>query len=143
MEGIVRDWSRWQNSPDPEPFATFVKILEELSPPDLGTLAPGELTRIHADPRQIPTISHRYGEVPILFASAGVKRVISIAYLMVWAWQEHQVAAGLTKRRTEQRMVVLVDEIEAHLHPRWQRQLLPALTSVVERLSPDIGCRSS
>ena len=139
MEGMVRDWSRWQNSPNPEPFQTFVRILQDLSPPDLGTLLPGELTRVHADPRQIPTIRHEYGEVPILFASAGVKRIIAMAYLMVWAWQEHQVSAELMKRKTEQRMVVLVDEIEAHLHPRWQRRLLPALSSVVGRLSPDVS----
>ena len=62
-----------------------------------------------------------------------------MAYLMVWAWQEHQVSAGLMKRRTEQRMVVLVDEVEAHLHPRWQRQLLRLWSSAVERLSPDIS----
>ena len=139
MEGIVRDWSRWQNSPNPEPFRTFVTILKDLSPPDLGTLAPGKLTRVHADPREIPTIRHEYGEVPILFASAGVKRIITMAYLMVWAWQEHQVSAELMKSKTEQRMVVLMDEIEAHLHPRWQRQLLPALSAVVAHLSPDIS----
>ena len=138
MEGIVRDWSRWQNSPNPESYEKFVKILEDLSPPDLGTLVPGELTRIHGDPREIPTVRHRYGEVPILIASAGVKRIIAIAYLMVWAWEEHQVAARQMKRRTERRMVVMVDEVEAHLHPRWQRQVLPALTSVVGRLSPDL-----
>ena len=139
MEGIVRDWSRWQNSPNPESFEMFVDILRDLSPPDLGVLVPGALTRVYGDPREIPTIRHRYGEVPILFASAGVKRVVAIAYLMVWAWQEHQVAAGLTKTRTEQRMVVLIDEVEAHLHPRWQRQVLGALTSAVSRLSPEVG----
>lgn len=139
MEGIVRDWSRWQNSPNPEPYSKFVKILQDLSPPDLGTLEPGELTRIHGDSREIPTIRHQYGEVPILLASAGVKRIIAIAYLMVWVWQEHQVAAQQMKRRTEQRMVVMVDEVEAHLHPRWQRQVLTALISTVKRLSPELG----
>ena len=139
MEGVVRDWSRWQNNPNPEVFQKFVEILRDLSPPDLGTLVPGQLTRVHGDPREMPTIRHRYGEVPIVFASAGVKRIIAIAYLMVWAWQEHQVAAGLMKRRAEQRMVVLIDEVEAHLHPRWQRQVLAALTSTVRRLSSDIG----
>ena len=139
MEGVVRDWSRWQNNPNPEVFQKFVEILRDLSPPDLGTLAPGQLTRVHGDPREMPTIRHLYGEVPIVFASAGVKRIIAIAYLMVWAWQEHQVAAGLMKRRPEQRMVVLIDEVEAHLHPRWQRQVLTALTSTVSRLSSHIG----
>ena len=139
MEGIVRDWSRWQNSPNPEAFQKFVKILQDLSPPELGALVPGHLTRVHGDPREMPTIRHRYGEVPIVFASAGVKRIIAIAYLMVWAWQEHQIAAGLMKRRAEQRMVVLIDEVEAHLHPRWQRQVLAALISTVGRLSSDVG----
>ncbi len=35
----------------------------------------------------------------------------------------------------QRRMVVLVDEMEAHLHPRWQRSLLPALTELGQLLA--------
>jgi len=33
---------------------------------------------------------------------------------------------------------MLVDEMEAHLHPRWQRQIIPGLMGVVLILSKDI-----
>jgi predicted ATP-binding protein involved in virulence len=35
-------------------------------------------------------------------------------------------------------MVVLVDEMEAHLHPRWQRAVLPALMSIAEMLAVEL-----
>lgn len=139
IEGIVRDWGRWQRNPDTWLFSTFVEILEKLSPPDLGPMSPGELRRIPNDLRDIPTIRHVYGETPILFASAGVKRVLALTYLMVWAWQEHKVSSELSMKAPESRMVILVDEIEAHLHPKWQRQLLPAVVDAVGVLATDLS----
>jgi hypothetical protein len=35
-------------------------------------------------------------------------------------------------------MMVIVDELEAHLHPKWQRIVLPALMSVGDLLSSDL-----
>ena len=139
IEGIVRDWGRWQREPESWSFQTFVTILKTLSPPDLGELIPGELTRVPNDLRDIPTIMHAYGETPILFASAGVKRILALTYLMVWAWQEHRVAARLSKRHPETSMVVLIDELEAHLHPKWQRGVLPAIVAAVGHLASDLS----
>ncbi|MBI3796337.1 MAG: AAA family ATPase [Deltaproteobacteria bacterium] len=56
IEGLVRDWIRWQSNPSKSPFETFTKVLAHLSPPDLGRLEPGEPVRIPDDPRDIPTI---------------------------------------------------------------------------------------
>jgi hypothetical protein len=36
-------------------------------------------------------------------------------------------------------MMVIVDELEAHLHPKWQRIVLPALMSVGDLLSGDLA----
>ena len=87
--GLLRDWITWQNKPERYPFATFANVLELLSPPksDLGTLRPGEPTRLPYDAREIPTIRHSYGEVPIIHTSAGVQRIVALAYLIVWAWK--------------------------------------------------------
>jgi AAA domain, putative AbiEii toxin, Type IV TA system len=38
----------------------------------------------------------------------------------------------------QRRMVVLVDELEAHLHPKWQRSFLPALMELSEVLAPTL-----
>jgi hypothetical protein len=100
-------------------------------------LRAGQPVRISLDDaRDIPTIAFPYGEVPIVHASAGVKRVVALAYLLVWAFEEHLKACELLNRRPELSIIFLVDEIEAHLHPRWQRVVLPAMLDVVKELTP-------
>jgi len=138
IEGLIRDWVRWQSNPERHPFDTFKKVLHRLSPPDLGTLEPGEPRRLPHDPRDIPTLKHPYGEVPIVYASAGVRRIVTLAYLIVWAWNEHKIFSDLAHRHPQRRMVVLIDEMEAHLHPQWQRAVLPALLDIREVLASDL-----
>ncbi|MHC4620715.1 MAG: AAA family ATPase [Planctomycetota bacterium] len=136
--GILRDWITWQHSEDPQVFNGFCKVLTRLSPPDLGVLQPGRPTRLLHDAREIPTIKHSYGTVPIVHASAGVKRIIAIAYLLVWAWEEHKTQSRLSRKPVQRRMVVLIDELEAHLHPQWQRLILPALADVCDELDAEL-----
>jgi hypothetical protein len=141
INGLLQDWVQWQSRPDKYPFHTLVKVLERLSPPeegDLGVLKPGEPVRLPYDAREIPTIEHPYGTVPIIYASAGVQRIITLAYLIVWAWEEHKIQSKLIRREPQKRMVILVDELEAHLHPQWQRRILPALLDVSDDLAADL-----
>lgn len=138
IEGLIRDWVRWQNNPLKSPFETFKKVLAHLSPPDLGILEPGEAVRVLGDSREIPTIKHPYGVTPIIHSSAGVRRIVTLAYLVVWAWTEHVITAELARTAPQSRIVVLVDEMEAHLHPRWQRAVLPALMSIQGMLSSEL-----
>jgi predicted ATP-binding protein involved in virulence len=35
-------------------------------------------------------------------------------------------------------MIILIDEIEAHLHPKWQRTILPALLEIQKYLSNEL-----
>lgn len=141
INGLLQDWIQWQSRPDKYPFDTLVKVLERLSPPeqgDLGILKPGEPVRLPYDAREIPTIEHPYGTVPIIHASAGVQRIITMAYLIVWAYEEHKIQSKLIRREPQKRMVILVDELEAHLHPQWQRAILPALLDVRDELASDL-----
>jgi hypothetical protein len=138
--GLIADWIHWQNSPEKEPFETFRRVLKRLSPPelvtgDIGILEPGKPTRISRDSRWIPTIKHAYGEIPLVYASAGVQRIVALAYLIVWAWEEHKAQSKLIRQSPKRKMVILVDEIEAHLHPQWQRKILTALLEVQEDLA--------
>lgn len=135
IEGLLRDWITWQSRPEKHPFEIFRKVLYRLSPPDLGPLEPGEPRRLPYEHRDIPTLKHPYGEVPIIHASAGVRRIVTLAYLIVWAWNEHRIASELSRVEPQRRMVILVDEMEAHLHPLWQRTVLPALLDVGKELS--------
>jgi hypothetical protein len=114
INGLLRDWITWQNSPKKYPFQVFKKVLERLSPPtqsDLGLLVPGNPVRLPNEAKEIPTLKHPYGEVPIVHAAAGVRRIITLAYLIVWAWEEHKVQSELIRKKPETRMVIVIDEI--------------------------------
>ena len=73
----------------------------------------------------------------MLHASSGIRRIISLAYLLVWSWQEHLKAAELLCENTTGQIVFLIDEVEAHLHPRWQRVIVSSLLNVTQVLAPD------
>jgi hypothetical protein len=142
--GLIYDWVLWQSNPGDHPFETLEKVLRRLSPPDLeqgdlGPLEPGKPTRIPGgESRLIPTIKHAYGEEPLVYASAAVRRIVALAYLIVWTWEEHKAQAKISREEPQNRLVILIDEIEAHLHPLWQRVILPALLVVQEDLGEDI-----
>ncbi|MFP5261215.1 MAG: AAA family ATPase [Blastocatellia bacterium] len=142
IEGLLRDWVRWQITPDKSPFEVFKRVLRRLSPPDMGVLEPAESRRIPGERREIPHLKHPYGEVPILVESAGVRRIITLAYLIVWAWTEHKIASELAHQEPQSRMVILIDEMEAHLHPKSQRAVLPALLDVKDELSSKLQIQS-
>ena len=138
IEGLIRDWVTWQLSIDKRPFTMLTQLLEHLSPDDIGPLEPSDPIRIPGDPRNIPTIKHIYGEVPVLFTSAGIQRILLLAYLIIWSWQEHLLASEQSGITPQRKMVIIVDELEAHLHPKWQRLVLPALMSIGKLLSEEL-----
>ena len=140
LEGLIRDWVKWQQRPDLYPaYSTFQAVLHRVFPPDLGPLRIGNPVRVPNDSREIPTLVHPYGRVPILFESAGIRRIITLAYLLVWAWEEHKILAKHQGRPEERQMIVLVDEAEAHLHPKWQRVILPALLGIGNDLHQEMA----
>ncbi|WP_010106718.1 AAA family ATPase [Verminephrobacter aporrectodeae] len=133
--GLIRDWASWQK----ENGATFKHlraVLDALSPSPEEKLTPGALTRISLDDvRDMPTIPLPYGvDVPMVHASSGMRRIIALAYFLVWCWEEHQQAAKLLTEVPTKQIVFLIDEVESHLHPKWQRRIIPALLNVVESL---------
>ena len=137
-EGLIRDWVSWQRQGS-EAFAQLETVLKALSPGEDEELRPGPPTRVSLDDvRDHPTLQMPYGTVPLILASAGMRRVISFAYLLVWAWQEHQRASVLLRQPEADRIVFLIDEVESHLHPKWQRLFLPALLSVMDGLRKDV-----
>ena len=139
IEGLVRDLVQWQLRRDRDPeFKTFQSVLEKIYPPDFGTPDIGNPIRIPDEPREIPTLNHPYGPTPVVFESAGIRRILTLAYLLVWVWKEHRIQAALQNRVEERQMVVLLDEAEAHLHPKWQRSILPGLLNVAQELHSDI-----
>jgi hypothetical protein len=136
--GLVRDWKDWQNQPgqgEDSPFNLLRRVLKHLSPGEGEVLKPGPAVRVSLeDVRDFPTLEMPYGPVPVIHASAGMKRILGLAYLLVWTWYEHKQASALLHQEVTDRLVLLLDEVEAHLHPRWQRSILPALLDVTTGL---------
>lgn len=133
--GLIRDWAGWQKEKG-RAFDSLTAVLEVLSPSVDESLVPGGLTRISLDDaRDMPTLKMPYGqEVAVVHASSGMRRIISLAYFLVWCWEEHLKAKELLGEEPETKTVFLIDEVESHLHPKWQRTVIPALMSVMDKL---------
>ncbi|MDD2466824.1 MAG: AAA family ATPase, partial [Desulfobulbus sp.] len=50
-------------------------------------------------------------------------------------WEEHLKAKELLGEEPETKTTFLIDEVESHLHPRWQRTVIPALMQVMAKLN--------
>lgn len=151
--GLIRDWVNWMRSrgagdlsssstPHPAPFELLERVLSVLSPDDREKLVAGPPRRVRIDDsREIPTLVTPWESrpVPVTLASAGVRRVLELAYLLVWVWQEHREVAELLHQPLQRELFILFDEPEAHLHPRWQRKILPALMTVADVLDPELN----
>ncbi len=115
--GLIEDWVTWQQTRAPE-FDLLCKVLDQLSPSPQEPLRPGPPTPVWIDDIRLhPTLSFPYGDTPVSLASAGVQRIVVLAYLVVWAWFAHQRAVQFLRREPEQRLIILFDEPESHLHP--------------------------
>lgn len=140
IRGLVADWVTWQQSRSDTEFKTLQRVLDALSPPD-EPLVPGlEPVRVDLqDRRDIPTLESKFGVVPVTLVSTGMRRALSLAYLLVWAWTEHKKAADAIKEHPSSDIVLLIDGPELHLHPGWQRTVLPAILNAVNMIAPNVG----
>jgi hypothetical protein len=137
--GLLHDWVTWQleaqSDSNARPFQLLTRVLESLSHPDEKML-PGKPGRLYIDDiRKFPTIELPYETIPVVHASSGMKRILGLAYLVTWMWTEHLQASQITGISPADRLVILLEEPETHLHPKWQRHILPALLDVLGGLS--------
>lgn len=135
--GLLEDWRVWQMTSD-SPFGVFKEILKELSSCSQETLIPGDIVRIPGDAGYYPSIRYPYGNVPIIYTASSVQRIASLAYLILWTWEEHKKACKEARKMTYKHMVVLIDEVESHLHPQWQRSIIPSLLKVKDFLEDEL-----
>ncbi|MCF7979895.1 MAG: ATP-binding protein [Chromatiaceae bacterium] len=136
--GLLRDWASWLKEKG-EDAALMQSALARLAPSG-EAMTPGPLVRLSVnDARDIPTLKMPYADaVPILHASAGIRRAAALAYVLTWSWSEHKKAAQQLGEQPTKRIVMLFDEIESHLHPRWQRTILGSVLDLSRELHGDV-----
>ena len=131
--GLLYDWSRWVLADD-DNARGMASALRALSPgrDPAQAIKPGWPRRLWVDDaRDIPSVATEYaGQVPITYASSGIRRIVALAYVLTWTWSEHRIASKLRGDEPSRQVVMLFDEVESHLHPRWQRTILKALRDV-------------
>ena len=134
--GLILDWATWQRE-NGAAFDQLCRMLQQLAPSEDEPLIPAALTRVSLDDvRDHPTLRMPYQQdVALVHASAGMRRIVALTYLLVWTWQEHLRACTLLGLQPAREIIFLIDEIEAHLHPRWQRRIVPALLTVMDALT--------
>jgi hypothetical protein len=137
--GLVRDWVEWQlEAPEDRtgPFRMLRNVLKSLSHPS-EEIVPGKPVRLYVDDvRRFPTIEMPYGPTPVNHTSAGMRQILALSYMLTWVWTEHIDAVRLSGQKQQNEIVLLVEEPEAHLHPKWQRHIIPALLGVLHDLLP-------
>ena len=140
--GLLLDWESWRLSANGA-WRLFGDVLLALSPATASrdpAIAAERLVPLPAERLQIgdakptPFLQMPYGKVPVTQCSAGMRRILAMAYMLVWAWLRHQEDAKLTGDEPTRSVVLLWDEVEAHLHPQWQRLILPAMIKVVSAI---------
>lgn len=126
-EGLVRDLVRWAVQPGNPEFEQIAALVEQLAGEEQFRLT-RKVSRVYVDDsRDFPMVMGPAGELPVAHAPAGLRRILGLAYLVVWAWREHRATAALKKRAPSTSLVLIIDEVENHLHPKWQRTFLPSL----------------
>ena len=134
-KGVLDDWSSWirEKGENARRMAEVVGTLTVRGEP----WEVGPILRLSVDDAQdIPSIRTEYSDaVPIVHASSAVRRITGLAYMLVWSWSEHVRAAEQLGVKFAGQVILLFDEVDAHLHPRWQRAIVPAILKVMDRLT--------
>ena len=129
--GLVDDLAKWVDLQG-EDLERMRTVLLRLAPDEAIGIGPN--TRVPPSVKDVPTVTMPYGNVPVLHTSSGLRRMLGLAYMLMWSWKEHRIAAEENRHKPTRQIVMLVDEVESHLHPRWQRTILSSLLDVAKTL---------
>lgn len=136
-KGLLEDWSDWikERGANGERMTRVINRLAVQEEP----LAIGPIRHLTLDDAlDIPSIHTKYAaEVLIVHASSALRRIIALAYMLVWSWSKHVSAAAQLGCDCARQVILLFDEVDAHLHPRWQRTIIPAVLEVMNSLTTD------
>ena len=136
--GLMADSVRWLADPS-DRLELLQSCLLAISPSTKEPIRLGAPMRIvPLGAQETPTLAMPYDRVPVQLASAGIRRTLALTYMLVWTWFEHRQLAHETRTRPFNRIVLLIDEVEAHLHPKWQRVLVGSLVETLQALGEEV-----
>jgi hypothetical protein len=120
----LQDADRWLISLDEDAFVTVTRALRDLLALEEGH---GFVVNRDATPPRIE-VESLGDRVPLLQLSDGYQSVVALACdimaVLLHRWKAMEVAEG----------IVLIDELEAHLHPRWKQQIAASLRRTFPRI---------
>jgi len=133
-EGLVHDVANWAIHPGSMEFKHLSEVIAKLAANERFRLE-HKCKRVYPDDaRDYLLVSGPTGTFPISHAPAGLRRILGLAYLIIWLRREHTITAELLMRSKSPSILLIIDEVESHLHPKWQRAILPNL---LRALAPD------
>jgi hypothetical protein len=90
--------------------------------------------------QQALNLSRGGGTTPI-HISSGMYRVAALTYVLHRTWYEHVKNADRRGLKPCREITILIDEIERHLHPQWQRTIVPGVLRGLDILTGQHNCR--
>ena len=108
---------------DFQPLASFDEVNTHRS---LGINTNDQPNFTNVRPEDRPTYSEEMGQAPLYagFLSSGTQTTFLWMYWLAYKMLHHYEFAEGWKDKPA---ILLIDEIENHLHPTWQRRVIPAL----------------
>jgi len=132
--GVLADWAFWQRDKNDRLFGCLKTVVESLCPQeDDAKILELDSAPIERGGDQ-PVLKLPTGATRLKYASSAVRRMAALAYVLVWAVSEHLRAAKDLGVGTNKQIFILLDEIESHLHPRWQRSCVKGVMTAIEKL---------
>ncbi len=123
--GLIHDLDYWQLKRSETPYQIIQSVIQHLSHPDEPMQVGASIRLSVDDSRQIPTLCLPYGNVPVTQVSSGIQRILSLAYMLVWAWDGHIQVAKLKRTEPLNKIVFLIDELESHYIPNGKELFFP------------------
>ncbi len=81
------------------------------------------------------TLRHRdHGVLPLSFLSSGIKIAAGLVIDLVSRMARANPGLGAEELLAAVPGIVLIDEVDLHLHPAWQQRIIPLLTEVFPRV---------
>ncbi len=134
---ITRNEIRIAYGKDNERYSYFKEMIEELN------IGVQDIYWDVDDAQICASVTSPSGQLSLPYSqlSSGFRRFLTIVFEIFWrASVLNPLLGGLEVRDSEG--VVLIDEVELHLHPDWQRRIIPALLKLFPNMQFIISTHS-